>query len=123
MSKKPVTIGIHDFTSMKEAKSYCKELMKTLWDQRVRVRKTFKDDRSVPIRKLEDRDFLAALVSRHPDWESKQQQIKDMGGTIKGFAVGKIEFKHGPARLCFWLSTESEPKAVPFSADKCVRNK
>jgi len=123
MPKKPVTIGDHDFESMKEAKAHCKEIADRLWAQKLRVRKQLKDDRFVPVRTREDRDFLAALVQRHPLWEHKQQQIKDMKGTIKGFAVGKIEFEKGPARVCFWLSTADEPKAVPFSAGKCVSKK
>ena len=120
MAKKPCTIGNMDFDSHKSAKAFCKELMAALWDQRVRVRKTMIDNRSVPVRKLTDRDFLVELVRRHPQWELKKKQIKAMSGTITGFAVGKIEFEHGPARVCFWLSTADEPKAVPFSAAKCI---
>ena len=117
---KQVTIDAHDFDSMKEAKIYCKELMREIWCDRddCRVRQTFRDDRYAPIRKRDDHKFLTALVRRHPNWKEKQQQIEDMGETITGFAVGKIAFKNGPLHLCFWLSTESKPKAVAFSADK-----
>ena len=121
MARKPVTIGEHDFPTQKDATEYAKAIQSKWWDRRPRVRRHgFADTRSVSVTNRDDHDFLKPLFRRHPDAKSKVREAKRDGRKLKGFAVGK-DPKFG--RPCFWLRTDKEALAVPFSLPRSVRGK
>jgi hypothetical protein len=110
---KRVEIGGIRFSSMKEAKAHATEIKNRVWkSNRIKV-VGFRSD-FAPIKKLEDRDFLRALVRNHPDWSS---EYLEAGAMITGFAVAK-DPKHG--NRCLWLSTADSRLAVRIGIGDCI---
>jgi len=116
MTRKPVTIGEHEFPTQKAATEYAKTILSKWWGQRIR-RYGFADTRSVPVTDGDDHQFLKSLFYRHPDAKSKVREAKQDGQKLRGFAVGKHP-KYG--KPCLWLRTNEEPLSVPFSLFRSV---
>lgn len=116
MSKgKPVTIGEHNFASIKEATEYATAIRNRVWleNKRLIVGLTGK---YAPVTSKEDRDFLKALVKNHPEWKKKR---RDAGCQISGFAVA-LDKKYRRNR-CLYLSTKQNPTAVVISLSSCIK--
>jgi hypothetical protein len=99
---KPITIGDEGFSSIKQANVKCRELLNRY------------DALGGDIPDGPDRDFVMALLNRHPKAEEK------IGSGVRSFRVGWTEATQGKCSTRHFFVKRADGTEEHFSYDKCV---